>query len=451
MNNVRRNSKPPSRKTMVFRAVVMATPAVVALLAFFGYSPLCDGMEDRYRAMLYMAVDNLVNEMPYKITDALGYGAFFDYIGFMQRRYQPDPSAPPGSAGYGGMSVIRTGLAGRTVIIYRPEGLAKGELLPALIYLHGGGWALKNPDWYDSIVFPIANCTRKITISVDYRHSPEHPFPAPVNDCLDVARHVLRHGKTLGVDVHRVGIAGDGTGGNLAAAVALRLTSERSSSSTPPLKYQALLWPALQAVDFQTPSYTELGDSVSVLGRRRIAGYWALYLGLEPWKIYDYIEVMVQNRHVTPQLLRHSKYTEYIDAHKLPVKFRKPRKVPKSIESKDDVTTPKDSDQKLSPKELQLFNRIKHHVTNPLLSPLMAPELGGLPSALILVSEFDVLRDDGLLYAHRLREAGVQVQVYIGRGFHGDFHTFSLFPTFLQSRTGRMSMQSLCSYMERRV
>ena len=168
----------------------------------------------------------------------------------------------------------------------------------------------------------------------------------------------------------------------------------------------------------------------------------------EPAKVYDYINVMVQNRHVTPQVLRHSKYAEYIDVQKLPVKFRKPRKNPMRAEVKGDSTT-NEPERKLSSKELQLFNRIKHHLTNPLLSPLMAPDLGGLPSTLIVLSEFDVLRDDGLLYAHRLRQAGVPIQVYIGRGFHGDFHTYDLFPELLHSRTGQMSVQSVCSYITR--
>ncbi|GFS00986.1 arylacetamide deacetylase [Elysia marginata] len=158
----------------------------------------------------------------------------------------------------------------------------KDELLPALIYLHGGGWMLHNPDSYDNTVYPIANCSRKITISVDYRLSPDHPFPAPVHDCLDVTRYVLKHGKSLGIDVNRVGIAGDDTGGNIAAAAALRLSNEKSSG-LPGLKFQVLMWPPLQAMDFQTPSYVDIGERISVLGRRKMVGYWALYLGLGEW------------------------------------------------------------------------------------------------------------------------------------------------------------------------
>ena len=74
-------------------------------------------------------------------------------------------------------------------------------------------------------------------------------------------------------------LTGDEAGGNLAAAVALRLSNEKSSG-LPALKFQALLWPPLQAMDFQTPSYTETGEAVSLLGRQRMIGYWALYLGL---------------------------------------------------------------------------------------------------------------------------------------------------------------------------
>ena len=174
-----------------------------------------------------------------------------------------------------------------------------------------------------------------------------------------------------------------------------------------------------------------------------------LFLSPEPAKVHQFINVMAQNRHVTTQVLQNSKYSEYIDFQNLPQKFQKPRKDLMPANQKDASKPAKGSGSKLSPMELRLFNRIKHHLTNPLLSPLMAPDLSGLPSTMILVAEFDILRDEGLLYAHRLRQSGVQTQVHIGKGFHGDFHTYSYLPEFLHSKTGQKSMQTVCDFLER--
>src|ERR687897_38479 len=82
----------------------------------------------------------------------------------------------------------------------------------SLVYLHGGGWALGNLESVDAVCRTLADESRARVVSVDYRLAPEHPFPASLEDALNVTR-------ALNADV----VAGDSAGGNLAAVVARHL------------------------------------------------------------------------------------------------------------------------------------------------------------------------------------------------------------------------------------
>ncbi|GFR88219.1 arylacetamide deacetylase [Elysia marginata] len=300
-------------------------------------------------------------------------------------------------------------------------------------------------DFFDRTVHDIANCTRKVLISVDYRLAPERPFPVPLQDCLDVTKHVLKHGKALGIDVNSVGVAGDSAGGNLAAAVALALSKEKTPG-IPPIKYQILAFPATQAMDLRTPSMVEIGERLPLPSAYQMGGFWAAYLGLDPTKLDEYALMMKYNRHVPPQLLEKSKFAKYLDRQNLPEKFREPRP-----EIMKNYYTPPEKAGVVSSYDAKLYDKIKDTLVNPLFSPLMAPEsdLSGLPEALVIVAEFDVLRDDGLLYAHRLRKAGIKTELFINRGYHDDF--FRVYPDFLHSKTGEKSLEAMCSFTEKKA
>lgn len=94
---------------------------------------------------------------------------------------------------------------------------------PAIVYIHGGGYALGSPDSFAHLTRALCRFGQAIVVSPAYRLAPEHPFPAAVEDCLATVRWVHDHAKTLGVDRDAVFVAGDSAGGNAAAAVALML------------------------------------------------------------------------------------------------------------------------------------------------------------------------------------------------------------------------------------
>lgn len=123
---------------------------------------------------------------------------------------------------------------------YRPAGTAAGEVLPALVFFHGGGWVIGDLDTHDVVCRQIANAARCAVFSVEYRLAPEAPFPAAVDDCVAATAYVMEQASALAVDARRVAVGGDSAGGNLATVVAL---VARDSGGPAPC-FQLLVYPA---------------------------------------------------------------------------------------------------------------------------------------------------------------------------------------------------------------
>lgn len=112
--------------------------------------------------------------------------------------------------------------------------------LPVVVFMHGGGWVLSSIDGHDQLARRIATLTGALIVSVGYRLAPEHPFPAPHDDCWSVTEWVHQQARSFGGDPHRIAVCGDSAGGNLAAGVALRARDEHL-----PLALQALIYPCI--------------------------------------------------------------------------------------------------------------------------------------------------------------------------------------------------------------
>jgi acetyl esterase len=223
-----------------------------------------------------------------------------------------------------------------TVRLYVPVGHQPGT--PAILYLHGGGFVLGGLDGCDYISRGLASRTGLLVASVEYRLAPDTPFPGPLDDCEDALRWLVETCPE-GVDGTRVAVGGDSAGGNLAAALALRVRDELG----PRISHQTLMYPFLDGT-ISTPDW----DTYAGGGVDRSAGV---------------------------------RMVELYAPH--------------------------------------------HSPTDPYVSPLHAADLTGLPPALVITAQVDVLRGDGLAYVDRLVEAGVPT---VHRDYPGVPHGFVTMP-----------------------
>jgi acetyl esterase len=151
------------------------------------------------------------------------------------------------------------------VRIYRAHGSGPEELLPALVFFHGGGWVFGNLDSHDPLCRALANRARCAVIAVDYRLAPENKFPAAFEDALAALRGVARLGRELGIDGARLAAAGDSAGGNLVAVAAI----EFRASGGPRLALQVLLYPVTDLA-MTTPSHHRLGQGYMLTHERML-------------------------------------------------------------------------------------------------------------------------------------------------------------------------------------
>ncbi|WP_405021317.1 alpha/beta hydrolase [Kitasatospora sp. NBC_00070] len=135
--------------------------------------------------------------------------------------------------------------------VYRP---ADTGPVPTVVFFHGGGWVTGDLDTHDDVCRRICRDVRAVVVAVHYRRVPEDRFPAAMQDCLAVARHVADHIDDYGARPERLALAGDSAGAHEAAVVALTFRDEGR-----PLAAQLLAYPP---TDFTRdyPSITENAD-----------------------------------------------------------------------------------------------------------------------------------------------------------------------------------------------
>lgn len=175
----------------------------------------------------------------------------------------PEPVAECGDL------VIEGGARGRiTARLYRGTTAAAA---PVLLYLHGGGWVTGSLDSHDRLCRQLANRLRSIVVAIDYARAPEHRYPAALDDAEASWSWLARNAAMLGGDASRLAVGGDSSGGNLAAALTLRLRA----SGAPQPAAQLLLYPAVDRAASR-PSYDRYATGYN-LTAAMMRWYWSAY------------------------------------------------------------------------------------------------------------------------------------------------------------------------------
>jgi acetyl esterase len=153
--------------------------------------------------------------------------------------------------------------------LYRPH---ERPGLPLLVFCHGGGWELGSLDLPDRMLRRLARDASVAVLSIDYRLTPEHPFPAGLHDCYDATVWAASHATELGTSSW-LAVGGDSAGANLAAAVA-QLARDVDG---PHIDHQLLVYPVVSR-DFSSPSYETFAEGY-FLTRAAMEHYWTIYVG----------------------------------------------------------------------------------------------------------------------------------------------------------------------------
>lgn len=154
------------------------------------------------------------------------------------------------------------------VRIYRGDG-RPGALI---VYFHGGGFVIGSIGLMDNVARELGHHAGAVVLSVGYRLAPEHPYPAGLDDCVSVTRWALANSGQFDLPPSAVVVAGESAGGNLAAAVSLRLRDQGGSMPAG----QVLIYPGVAGS--MTHQSTVDFDGL-IISRTAGERYWAAYSG----------------------------------------------------------------------------------------------------------------------------------------------------------------------------
>lgn len=189
----------------------------------------------------------------------------------LTRPFVRDPGAPRSTPGV--RASLRRLPGARTARVFVPDGVA--QPMPAMLWIHGGGFILGSPAQDDAIATTFARELGITVVTPSYRLAPEHPFPAAMDDLYAALTWLHDDADALRVRPDRLVVAGASAGGGLAAGLTL-LARDRGRV---PVAFQHLVYPML---DDRTVGRTIDGTNHRLWTANSNRFGWTSYLGREP-------------------------------------------------------------------------------------------------------------------------------------------------------------------------
>ncbi|CAF0798689.1 unnamed protein product [Brachionus calyciflorus] len=298
------------------------------------------------------------------------------------------------------------------VRIYGPAD--KDQILPIMIYIHGGGYFIRNLDSYDKFLFTISKEANLKIISIDYRLAPEHPFPIPTDDCWNVVEYVLKNAQSLNINPERLILAGDSAGGNAAMVLSKRLAKEKNIK---PL-FQVLIYPWVQLAFARLPSSIFYKGGLIPTSHVKMK-LW--YLGFKEVSEEMINSISSNNHTLLLNVKEKNLIKSYMDLNLIPDKYKIGKNYYDLYKNLPLINTGTLDPNNILVRDKNFAEKVKLLFSEE-VSPILASldQLKYQSKTYQIACEWDSLKDEGLILAERMKQAGVAVEMaFYEDCFHG--------------------------------
>jgi cation diffusion facilitator CzcD-associated flavoprotein CzcO/acetyl esterase/lipase len=270
-----------------------------------------------------------------------------------------------------------------------------GEAQSVMVYYHGGGWVIGNIDDYDLVGRHLAEKCKSIVVMVDYRKSPEHQYPVPMQDCYAALNWVAANRTEIGAENLPLIAAGDSAGGNLATVMAQKTAAENG----PKIDLQVLVYPVIDG-RMETASFAA-EDNQLFLNAELMSHFWDQYCPPEQRLNADVSPILAEDvSQIAPAIVLTAAFDILVDEGKA---------YADKLEAADRLVAYKNFDQQMHgffampdalPMGFEAMDWVAREIDGH-LNPTQTVD------AVVVGAGFS-----GMYQLHRLREMGLSVQVF---------------------------------------